>query len=157
QTMSSCEGATLWRYQSRYRRSPKAGVRAQCCTNHNVRAAARTNRKVLAPTTRSRLRHWSWPNPATTSAIPDGDFYGPPLAILGEDGAETRRESCGEQRLHHGQRLALAGLTGAGLMWTAHHHHHADQPPWQHAMPQPGPGLDERPGLRGMGLPAGSL
>src|SRR4051794_24437308 len=64
QTMSSCEGATFWRYQGRYRRNSIAGVRAVCSTNHSVRAATRTNRNVLAPTTRSRLRHWSWPNPA---------------------------------------------------------------------------------------------
>ena len=42
------------------RRGPRGG----CSTNHSVRAAARTRRKVLAPTTRSRLRHWSCPKPA---------------------------------------------------------------------------------------------
>jgi hypothetical protein len=62
--MSSCAGALFWRSQGRYRLKSNAGVRAVCSTNHSLRAAAKRSRNVLAPTTRSRLRQWSWPNPA---------------------------------------------------------------------------------------------
>ena len=81
-------------------------------TNQSVRAAARTRRKVLAPTTRSRLRHWSCPKPGKGIAITDGDFHGPPLAILREDRFETQREVGGEKRLHRRQRFALAWACG---------------------------------------------
>ena len=50
-------GAHFWRYQGRYRVKGSPPVWRTWSRNHNVRAAARTKRKVFAPTIRSLLRH----------------------------------------------------------------------------------------------------
>lgn len=61
---SSGLGATFCVSQGRYRHRFTSLLCSTWSINHSVRAAAMTNRKVLAPTMRCRLRHWSCPRPS---------------------------------------------------------------------------------------------
>ena len=131
----------------------RGGTCAECSTNHSVRAAARTKRKVLAPTTRSRLRHWSCPKPAKALlsrmviSTAHRSRYWARIASRLNVRSVVKNASTGGSGL---RRLGLRGRSGVGRRTTTTR----IKRPGKHGMPQPRPRLDERPGFGGMRLPA---
>ncbi len=140
-------GATLCRYHGRNRCSATSACCALVTMHHKVRAAARSNRKVLAPTMRFDLATLVLGHAIIRMAITDSNLYGPASIIRRHKGGDRQRHigaDKGFQGLETPKGRGAVRLCGACTVRPPDHHD-PDQPSGEDAVPESPPGLDEGP------------